>query len=339
MLHKPCVSFLKKEDAQYNASLKAFIKSFPATVNGYTFTEILGWGSFAVVVKAHHSGYNCDFAAKIIAEKDTADHTSEIRILQSLCHPNIIKIYDSFKALKNLFVIVLQFCKNGTLKKEIKPQVGLAPNLLVPYMKQILEALNYLHQKRIVHRDIKTANIFIDNYDRPLLGDFGLSFIVEDEGLKCSEYSGALLYRAPEIILKQPHDPFKSDIWSLGVVFYIMAVGIEPWSLYNPEAMKNAIINAQFTIPETVNNDVADIIRAMLVINPSERADTAELLESPIFHLVHEKRKNVRHYKSSSQLPKYSKMSVITKYSSTDMAKNKQQGLRNTVLFKHLNSE
>lgn len=338
MFHKPCVSFLKKEDAQYNPSLKAFVKSFPATVNGYTFTEILGWGSFAVVVKAHHAGYNCDFAAKVIPEKDNIDHTSEIRILQSLCHPNIIKIYDSFNALKNLFVIILQFCKNGTLKKEIKPQVGLAQHLLIPYMKQILEALQYLHLKRIVHRDIKTANIFIDNYDRPLLGDFGLSFIVEDDGTKCSEYSGALLYRAPELIMKQPHDPFKSDIWSLGVVFYIMAVGNEPWSLFNPEAMKNSIANAQFTIPETVNPDIANIIRSMLVVNPADRADTTELLNTPIFKYVpSEKRKNVRHYKSSSQLPKYSKLPTITKHSSTDINKNRSSH-KSMVMYKQSNT-
>lgn len=336
MLRKSCVSFLKKEDAQYNASLKAFVKSFPATINEYTFTEVLGWGSFAVVVKAHHSGYNCDFAAKIIPEKETVDHKSEMRILQSLCHPNIIKIYDSFTALKNLFFIILQYCKNGTLKKYIKPQIGLASNLLIPYMKQILEALQYLHQKRIVHRDIKTANIFIDNYGRPLLGDFGLSFIVKDEGVKCSEYNGALLYRAPEIILKQPHDPFKSDIWSLGVVFYIMAVGNEPWSLFNPEAMKNSIINAQYTFPETINPEIANIIRSMLVMNPAERADLTDILNRPIFKLIPEKRKNVRHYKSSPQLPKYSKVVAIDKWSSIDISKNKQ-GFQNTNLYKHLN--
>lgn len=338
MLRKPCVSFLKKEDAQYNSSLKAFVKTFPTTVNGYTFSEILGWGSFAVVVKAHHTGYNCDFAAKIIPEKDQVDHTSEIRILQSLYHPNVIKIYDSFTVQKNLFVIILQFCKNGTLKKEIKPNVGFNLVLLVGYMKQILDALNYLHKNRIVHRDIKTANIFIDNYDRPLLGDFGLSFSFEDDGTKCSDYSGALLYRPPEILLKQPHDPFKSDIWSLGVVFFIMAVGSEPWSLYNTEVMRNAIINAQFTIPESVNKEVANVIKAMLVVNPEERASTAELLEFPIFSLVPQKRKSVRKYKSNSQLTKYTKISSISKCSSIDMSKNKPV-FRNTMMLKNANPE
>lgn len=257
----------------------------PFSANGYLFTEMIGSGSFAIVFKVHHKGYNRDFAAKmILIENGKIDDESEAEInsLKRLNHPNIIKIYDYF-IYQNYLVMILQLC-SGTMKKVLVPNHGLG-DLLESYMMQLMNAMLYSHTRQIAHRDLKTANVLIDSLDRPLLADFGLSHIMNSEGeAELNTFCGALLYRAPEVIAMKPHDPFKSDVWSLGVLFYVMATGTDPWPTYNAETIKQAILLGEYIpIPDTVCEDIKIIISKMLTVDPKQRPSIQELINEPYF--------------------------------------------------------
>ncbi|OHT15751.1 CAMK family protein kinase [Tritrichomonas foetus] len=204
---------------------------------------------------------------------------SEINALVRLNHPNIIKLYDSFEENDHLFMI-LQLCENGTLSSIIKNSRGIDPQLLVPFMKQILSAVAFCHSQKIAHRDIKPANVFLDGYTRPLLADFGFATIIQNDALT-KKFCGSFPYRSPENLQQLPHDAFKSDIWALGVTFYEMATGGSPWPTHAPDSASKAILSGSYHIPEWVPKTISGVIKKMLVVDPNSRFSAAQLLESP----------------------------------------------------------
>ncbi|OHS93959.1 hypothetical protein TRFO_11420 [Tritrichomonas foetus] len=207
---------------------------------------------------------------------------AEIDSLKSLNHPNIIKLYDYFESPTHT-ILILQYCNGGTLDLLIKPGRGLSSRLVVPYMKTILETVRFCHSKNIAHRDIKPHNFFIDGYGRPILGDFGLSRFQASLYSRCTTFGGSALYRSPEIIQHLPHDPFKADIWSLGVLFFQMVSGCDPWPTKDSHAMKYSIINAEYFIPSNVSASVSNVIRLMLTLDPMKRPTADEILGHPLF--------------------------------------------------------
>lgn len=277
----------KRVDPANNPETARIINSLPFTINGYQLSEVIGTGSYAVVFRAHHNGYKLDFAAKMISTKQSwatngdFECESEINALKQLYHQNIIKLYDSFTYKNHLFLI-LQLCEAGTLKKLIAPNIGMPQKQLIQFMHQLLSALSYSHSHHIAHRDIKTANIFLDSHNRPLLADFGFAnFLNQDE--QVNNFFGAIIYRSPEIIRQEPHDPFKADVWALGVTFYIMACGTEPWPTYSQSLVRETILAGTFEIPETVDIQIAEIIRAMLIVDPTSRPSVDDILNLPFF--------------------------------------------------------
>ncbi|OHT15990.1 CAMK family protein kinase [Tritrichomonas foetus] len=274
---------IKSKDYK-DPEIQRIIASLPFSSNGYLFSQVLGSGSFGVVFKAYHSGYKRDFAAKMIsmvskdqASSDAIDIESEFKTLMRLSHQNIIKIYGSFQYMHQ-FVIILQYCPNGTLKNLIQSGVGIPKDEQKAFIKSIVNALTYSHEKNVAHRDIKTANIFIDSFRRPILSDFGLSQILPLESASLFSFCGSFIYRSPEMILQKPHDPFKADVWALGVTFYIMVTGRDPWPTYSVDAMKKAIVSCQFEpFPETVEPEIVDLIKLMLTLDPNQRPSMAEL--------------------------------------------------------------
>ena len=268
-----------------NQETAKLMSMLPFTINDYIFEKVIGCGCFAVVFKVRHKSYKCYFAAKALPAKANGDANQslscEIETMKKLCHPNIIKFYDSFTAYNHVFII-LQYCEKGTLKQLMRPGTGMAPTKAKVIMFNILSALMYSHSLMISHRDIKASNVFIDEMSRPLLGDFGFAE-VSSAGEKVDGASGAMIYRPPEMILGKPHDPFKGDVWSCGVMFYMMVTGSSPWPTFAMDALKGAIVKGEFVIPDGIDEDIADTIRWMLTPDEAKRPTVAELMETPIF--------------------------------------------------------
>jgi serine/threonine protein kinase len=151
-------------------------------------------------------------------------------------------------------------------------------------LRQILSALAHCHSLGIAHRDLKPANILIDHYGRPKLADFGLSCFVH-ASMDGPKFAGSLSYMAPELVTRQEKsDLFSADIWSLGITFYVLFVGMTPWPrLVKPNELTAAIVKGVPEFPETIKLPVRNLLQRMLMTDPAARATAAELLSDPLF--------------------------------------------------------
>ncbi len=197
----------------------------------YIVKEILGAGSFGTVVHGIDRYTKEDVAVKIISKStlSKAAHKKflyrEIQVLSMLSHRGIVKFRNSFQDAENVY-IVTEFCPDGTLHEFVEHhESGVEEEKALLLIKQVFEALQYLHSKAIAHRDVKLENaVFVGNELK--LIDFGLCSARSPGGsLKSTAYCGTQLYAAPEVMNRVPYIPEKADMWSCGAMLYAMLSG------------------------------------------------------------------------------------------------------------------
>lgn len=197
--------------------------------------ESLGKGEFGEVVKVRDRETKELFAMKIFPKekviKDSqrlALFKTEVSILRKIIHPNIVHCFDKIEDPTNYYV-VLTYCSGGDLESYIKTQGTIEEHKAYSYLNQLVDAFFELHKSGIMHRDLKPANILLeDNCNRVLLADFGLA----KSGVEFATSTlGTPIYTAPEVFLSENQYDNMADLWSLGVVFYRMIYGVEPWSV------------------------------------------------------------------------------------------------------------
>lgn len=244
--------------------------------NGYEYIDLIGSGAFASVYLCKSKQYNHQFAIKQVLKKNLSQH--EIDSLISLIHPYIIKLYVTFSD-ENYQYLVMEYCPKGTIKELDRLEF----DQFIFYAKQILEVLEYCHSQNIAHRDIKPENIFLDQYNHIKLADFGLSSKFQDQQLsnmKC----GSLTFCSPEILSNSEFDPFKADIWALGISFYFMVTGHFPYENRNNQSLRDMIVNSQISFFNyKVDSQIQYLIRKMTTKNPLFRPSASQLLKFSIF--------------------------------------------------------
>ena len=243
----------------------------------------------AEVYKAYHPTLDRYVAIKILhsflSEKtDILNRFQrEAKHIASLFHPNIVQVYD-FDTFGVLYYMVMEFIDGVTLKNLIKDKQ--TEGTLIPFKESIRilidvgKALAYAHSRGVVHRDVKPANIMIDNSNRVVLTDFGLAKITSGPQFTTT---GALVgtpaYMSPEQGIGQPGD-YRSDLYSLGAVFYQMVTGRFPFIAETPIATVFKHINAPLPWPRTINPDIPEelerILLKLLEKSPDERYQNAE---------------------------------------------------------------
>ena len=293
----------------------------PVTINNYEFIEILGQGGFSTVYKVFDLNYRQFFAAKVQITNccdvsvGKCDVKSEIAALMKLDHPNIIRLYNHFMK-DNLLFLILEFCPYGSLEDYIKKSAGgtkFASSVFLPkdnqpnddtqfsqfagiqikrdeaemkelrsLTRQIVSAVGACHAKNIAHRDIKLSNILIDNNLRPKLADFGICVNMNKEQT-LNQFNGSLLYLAPEIFMKVPYDPFKADIWSLGILIYFLVMKRSPWASNDMRVILQAIKAENYPPLPVEYKQYSEVIKKMIINNPSKRATINEILECDLF--------------------------------------------------------
>lgn len=244
--------------------------------HGYKYLDVIGEGSFSSVILCQCTKYNHLFAIKRVLKKNLADH--EIRALISLIHPYVVKLYVTFDD-EDYRYLVMEYCPNGTLKEK----GPISYDKFVFYAKQLLEVLDYCHSQKIAHRDIKPDNIFLDQYDHVKLGDFGFADEFNNQKLT-NEKCGSLIYSAPEMFSNQGFDPFKTDIWALGISFFYIATGFYPYPNCSSDELRDLISLGQLDFSNVqMDTKIKTLIMKMTSINPLFRPSAHKLLKLPLF--------------------------------------------------------
>jgi serine/threonine protein kinase len=216
------------------------------------------------------------------SEEDRQAVTTEINILQSLNHPHIIRLYDHFVE-GNRWYLILELCKGGTISSEMPNDRPLPLSRFRFFGRQITSALAHCHRQNIAHRDIKLGNILLDEYGRTKLADFGIALALRNQTELTDRYAGSVQCESPELLNKRPHNPFKADIWALGVVFVQMITGSSPWPGDTIGKVKKEITTGAYQLKKKIPDEVSDVIARMLVVDVDARITMDELARLPLF--------------------------------------------------------
>ena len=271
-------------------------------MDDFIFGELLGKGSFGSVNIVTRKQDNKQYAMKSVNinnlnEKEKLCSLNEIRILSSLNHPNIIGYHEAFFDTKTRTLnIVLEYAEGGDLhqkiKNNIKAHLHFTEKTIWDWIIQILEGLKYLNDNKIMHRDLKCANIFISKDKILKLGDLNLSIIAKKGMAKTK--TGTPYYCSPEIWKDLSYD-YKSDIWSVGCIIYELCMLKPPFRGTSLKDLGLKVIKGKyFPVIKYYNDDIRKIISKMLVVDPNKRASVDELLNSDILiNKISNVRKNI----------------------------------------------
>lgn len=263
--------------------------------NNFTFGRTLGAGSFGLVRYARDNTTGEDVAIKIIIKKALKGNAQlvidELELLQELHHPHIVGFRDWFES-RDKFYIVTQLATGGELFDRIVQQGRFTEHDALVVILQMLEAISYLHNNNIVHRDVKPENVlYLDESQDSniVLADFGIAKKLQGPDDKLTSSAGSFGYAAPEVVQGLEHGK-PCDIWSLGVVTYTILCGYSPFraeevSDFIAEVRHNNAVIFHAEYWKDVSKDARRFIIKSLQYDPNQRATAKELLEDP--WLVH----------------------------------------------------
>ncbi|XP_069545499.1 serine/threonine-protein kinase PLK1 [Brachyistius frenatus] len=259
----------------------------PRTMRRYTRGRFLGKGGFAKCYEITDVETKQVFAGKIVPKSlilkqhQREKMTSEIAIHKSIDHPNIVGFHGFFEDDDFVFV-VLEICRRRSLLELHKRRKAVTEPEARYYMTQLLKGVHYLHNNRVIHRDLKLGNIFLNDDMEVKIGDFGLATKIEFDGERKKTLCGTPNYIAPEVLCKKGHS-YEVDVWSLGCILYTLLVGKPPFETSCLKETYNRIKKNNYTIPWHINPAASSLIKRMLHADPAQRPTIAELEADEFF--------------------------------------------------------
>ncbi|KAM9838480.1 SNF-related serine/threonine-protein kinase-like isoform 1-T2 [Aulostomus maculatus] len=249
----------------------------------YDLDKTLGRGHFAVVKLARHVFTGEKVAVKVI-DKTKLDPVArghlfqEVRCMKLVQHPNVVRLYEVIDTATKLYLI-LELGDGGDMYDCImKHDGGLSEEVAKCYFAQIVHAISYCHRLHVVHRDLKPENVvFFEKQGVVKLTDFGFSNRFQP-GKTLNTSCGSLAYSAPEILLGDEYDAPAVDIWSLGVILFMLVCGQPPFQEANDSETLTMIMDCKYTVPPHISRACRDLIGHMLQRDPKKRA-TLEQIE------------------------------------------------------------
>lgn len=254
----------------------------------YQLSEEIGRGRFGTIFRCYHPDSAVPTAVKVIDKSLLADSTdreclqNEPKFLSLLSpHPNILQIFDVFEN-DDFLSIVLELCQPHTLLDRIVAN-PLTEQQAAAIIKKLLEAVVHCHRLGVAHRDIKPDNILFDSEDNLKLADFGSAEWFGD-GEKMSGVVGTPYYVAPEVLLGRDYTE-KVDVWSCGVLLYIMLSGMPPFYGDSTAEIFEAVIRANLRFPSrifrSISSSAKDLLRKMMCRDDSRRFSAEQALAHP----------------------------------------------------------
>ncbi|OON14765.1 kinase domain protein, partial [Opisthorchis viverrini] len=249
----------------------------------YDLQHTIGRGHYAVVKLARHVFTGEKVAVKVI-DKTKLDDVAQDHLFQEVVcmklvqHPNVVRLYEVIDTPAKLYLI-LELGDGGDLYDYITKQgCGLHEKVAKRYFRQIVTAIAYCHKLHVVHRDLKPENVvFFEKLGVVKLTDFGFSNRFTP-GMHLDTACGSLAYSAPEILLGDPYDAPKVDIWSLGVILYMLVCGRLPFQEVTDSETVTKIMDCDYIIPDYLSPECKRLISRLLVREPEKRAHLDDVL-------------------------------------------------------------
>uniref|UniRef100_A0A3P8U1S2 MAP/microtubule affinity-regulating kinase 3 n=1 Tax=Amphiprion percula TaxID=161767 RepID=A0A3P8U1S2_AMPPE len=251
-------------------------------VGNYRLLKTIGKGNFAKVKLARHTLTGREVAIKII-DKTQLNPTSlqklfrEVSVMKILKHPNIVKLFEVIETEKTLY-LVMEYASGGEVFDYLVAHGRMKEKEARAKFRQIVSAVEYCHQKRIVHRDLKAENLLLDADMNIKIADFGFSneFTL---GKKLDTFCGSPPYAAPELFQGKKYDGPEVDVWSLGVILYTLVSGSLPFDGQNLKELRERVLRGKYRIPFYMSTDCENLLKKLLVLNPGKRGSLQQIMK------------------------------------------------------------
>uniref|UniRef100_A0A4W4FTL3 non-specific serine/threonine protein kinase n=1 Tax=Electrophorus electricus TaxID=8005 RepID=A0A4W4FTL3_ELEEL len=229
-------------------------------VGNYRLLKTIGKGNFAKVKLARHIPTGREVSLELFRE---------VRIMKILNHPNIVKLFEVIETEKTLY-LVMEYASGGEVFDYLVAHGRMKEKEARTKFRQIVSAVQYCHQKHIVHRDLKAENLLLDADMNIKIADFGFSneFTV---GSKLDTFCGSPPYAAPELFQGKKYDGPEVDVWSLGVILYTLVSGSLPFDGQNLKELRERVLRGKYRIPFYMSTDCENLLKRFLVLNPVKR--------------------------------------------------------------------
>ncbi|CAN8316129.1 unnamed protein product [Cochlearia groenlandica] len=271
----------------------------------YELGKILGQGSFAKVYLARNITSGENVAIKVI-DKDKiiksglAGHIKrEISILRRVRHPYIVHLLEVM-ATKTKIYIVMEYVRGGDLYNKVS-KGRLREATARRYFQQLISSVAFCHGRGVYHRDLKLENLLLDDEGNVKVSDFGLSVVSEQltqDGI-CKTFCGTPAYLAPEVLTRKGYDAAKADVWSCGVILFVLLAGYLPFDDNNTNVMFKKIYKGQFRCPKWFSPELTRLLTRILDTNPETRITIPEIMKHRWFKKGF---KNVKFYIENDKL-------------------------------------
>jgi len=282
------------------------LRESPDAIGSFILGKVLGRGCTGTVREGRHRRTGFRAAIKVVEKSQVAKLATvrrEIAILKLMDHDHVLKLYDVIETATKLY-LVLELVEGGELFDYIIKYGSLSTAESLRILSQLVKGMMHCHIFGVAHRDLKPENLLLDVRGNVKLVDFGMAKLMATSPNRLLNTScGSPHYASPEVIQGWPYDARKSDVWSVGCIFFAMVTGSLPFDHESVPILLNLIVRGNYTIPSSVPHSIAHLISRMLTLDPQKRISFTDIPKHMCFEGTSYFHKRHTSYSLSSSFP------------------------------------